>query len=445
MARQHPALVHLPIGFLLFGGLLALARRWRKEARPGTVEQSALLLGGWGGVAAAAAGSWLIQLGGYPTEALFWHRAFGFVIPLAAAGTLLLSLEDWPRPFQGAAWTILVGSLFLGGHLGGEMTHGKAFTSEYAPGILRPIFGEPPSLETRFDLSRPDSITVYKAIVDPIFVAKCTSCHGDGRRKGGLDLMTADAIAAHETDTEDDALITWGASEASLLIQRITLPAEHRRAMPPAPDAKPLSYTDIELLKWWVDSESGFDGTIASADIPSDIRSILSAYGMDDIQTGVFALDVADPDTAMVSILNAAGLRLTPVSRDQPFLDLACDMAACLTRDGLEGLAENIISVDLSGSDATDGDLAELAGFPHLTSIDLSRTSVVGSGLEALAGLDFLTRVNLYGTQLTDTGLEHLAGMASLESVYLWETDVTEEGVARLRDALENAEVNDGR
>lgn len=34
MARQHPAIVHLPIGFLLFGGLLAAFRRWQKRTNP---------------------------------------------------------------------------------------------------------------------------------------------------------------------------------------------------------------------------------------------------------------------------------------------------------------------------------------------------------------------------------------------------------------------------
>ncbi len=445
LARQHPALVHLPIGFLLFAGLLALARRWRKDEHQGSTEQAALVLGGWGGVAAAAAGSWLMQMGGYQADVLFWHRLAGFVIPLAAAGILLVSTERFGSGLRSAAWSLLVAGLVIGGHKGGEMTHGKQFTAEYAPVLLQPVLGGAPTLETRFDLSRPDSISVYSALAKPILHARCTSCHGEGRTKGGLDLTTAEAIAGHETDTDDDPLITWGSSEASLLIQRIMLPMEHRRAMPPVPDAKPLSHADVELLRWWVDSESGFDGTIAAADMPGSIRSILQAYGMGEIKRGVFALSVAEPDTASVTALRATGLRLTRVSVDEPFLDLACDAASCLSAEGLDPLAPNIISLELSGTDVTDSDLAALSRFPNLTSVDLSRTAVTGSSLEALANLPFLTRINLYGTRVDDSALDVLAAFPALEGVYLWNTNVTDEGVARLRDALPGADINDGR
>ena len=179
--------------------------------------------------------------------------------------------------------------------------------------------------------------------------------------------------------------------------------------------------------------------------MPGSIRSILQAYGMGEIKKGVFALSVAEPDTATVTALRAAGLRLTRVSVDEPFFDLACDAASCLDAEGLEDLAPNIISMDLASSDLADADLAALTRFPHLTTVDLSRNAIDGAGLEALLGLAFLTRINLYGTQVGDAALDMLADFPALEAVYLWETNVTEEGVARLRDALPDADINDGR
>ncbi|MDA0683470.1 MAG: hypothetical protein O3A57_03495 [Bacteroidetes bacterium] len=38
-----------------------------------------------------------------------------------------------------------------------------------------------------------------------------------------------------------------------------------------------------------------------------------------------------------------------------------------------------------------------------------------------------------------------LAGLKILTAVYLWQTAVSAEGAARLRDALPNADVDDGR
>lgn len=445
MARQHPAIVHLPIGFLIFAALLAGFRRWQKNDQPGSVEQAALILGGWGAVAAAAAGSWLIQMGGYPTEALFWHRALGFVIPLAAAGTLLASASAPTRGLRGVSWTLLIGSLFVGGHLGGEMTHGKAFSAEYAPGLLKPLVGEAPTLTTRFDLSRPDSASVYETIVVPIFQASCTSCHGEGRTKGGLDLSTADAIAAHQTDTEDDPLITWGDAGSSLLIQRVTLPAEHRRAMPPVPDAKPLSHADVELLRWWVESEAGFDGTISAVERPDAVERLLQAYGLGEILTGVFALDLPAPDTTAIREIEAWGVTISYVAADLPLLEWSGSNSTPLhVLEVADRIKDNVVSIDLSGGNAADSEISRLGAFPHLTSIDVSRTAVTGATFGDLAGLEYLTRLNLYGTDVDDAALEHLAEFPALESVYLWGTNVTEEGVALLRDALPNAEINVG-
>ena len=443
MARQHPALVHLPIGFLLFGFVLALFRRWQKEDQPGPTEQTALVLGGWGAVAAAAAGSWLIQMGAFPADDLYWHRLLGFFIPLAAAATLWLGASEAARPVRTLSWVLLVAALFVGGHLGGEMTHGKGYLAQYAPGFLKPVLGERPVLTDRFDLSTPDSTTIYEGLVAPIFAARCTSCHGEGRTKGGLDLASPEAIAAHETDSEDDPLITWGDPAASLLIQRIVLPEGHRRIMPPAPDAHPLSHSDVELIKWWVASEASFEGTIAGTDMPTSIKTLLTLHGMGEIKEGVFAVDQPMPDTTLFGAVRAAGGRITPVAADLPWLELACASAACL--EATTGLENHIMTVDLANSDATDASVALLAGFTHLTSLDVSRTTITGSTLGELASLAFLSRINLYGTALDDAGLDALAAFPALESAYVWQTNVTEEGVARLRDALPKAEINDGR
>ncbi len=445
LARQHPAIVHLPIGFLLFASLLAAFRRWSKADDSGPTEQAALVLGGWGAVAAAAAGSWLIQMGGYPTDALFWHRVLGFIIPLAAAGALLAGVQQPIRGMRSASWTLLIGCLLVGGHLGGEMTHGKAFAAEYAPSVLKPLIGDAPTLATRFDLSQPESASVYETIVAPIFETSCTSCHGEGRTKGGLDLTTADAIAAHETDTEDDPLVTWGDAEASLLIQRVTLPTEHRRAMPPVPDAKPLSHADVELLRWWVDSEAGFDGTISAVARPDAVERLLHAYGLGEILTGVFALDLPQPDTTAIRKTEERGVTISYMAADLPLLEWSSpDTTPLYAVEATDRIKDNVVSVNLSGGNATDADVTRLADFPHLTSLDVSRTAVTGATMSDLVGLEYLLRLNLYGTQVDDAALDQLADFPALESVYLWNSNVTEEGVARLRDALPNAEINFG-
>jgi len=438
--RFHSAFVHFPIALLILALVLSILRAlgWLKDGE--NAISITLALASWAGLKAVVAGSWLAQMGGYPPEVLFLHKMLGYSITVLAAA-LLYARYVYERRVVLSMWGVTLVLLTIAGDLGGQMTHGKGYVTEFAPDFAQRLLGHPDPMSTRFETDAPDSVTIYEGIIAPILAEKCTSCHGPDREKGQLMLHTREAIENHEGD---EPLIVAGSPEESLLIKRVSLPEGHEDQMPPPQNAKPVSHADVELLKWWISEGASFDQTIAEADMPDGINTILRAYGLGTIRRGVFALDVPMPDTSLVSALRSTGARVTAVAVDEPFLEVRCSKADCLSLASMRELSDHIISIDLSASDATDDDVANLSNFDRLTRLDLSRTKIDGSGLLILADMKYLAYLNLYGSDVDDAALEHIALVPNITAVYLWQTAVTKEGVERLRIQLPKAEINFG-
>jgi hypothetical protein len=124
-----------------------------------------------------------------------------------------------------------------------------------------------------------------------------------------------------------------------------------------------------------------------------------------------------------------------------------------------------IVMVDLSGTTATDADVAELKvltqvralnlnltkvtdgglvhlkGMKQLEELGLGLTSVGDPGMVHLKGLTRMKRMDLRATKLTDVGLGHLQGLKDLEVVDVDGTQVTDKAVTAFRKALPKVEV----
>ncbi len=439
IGRFHPGIVHLPVGILLFGLVLRVFRA------PDAVINVALVTGSWAALLAVTAGSWLAQLGAYPADTLFIHKLLGYSAALLSSA-LLYARFEMPRPLlTGALWVMIAGSLVVAGDQGGVLTRGAGYTTEYAPQFIQNVLGHPDPMKTRFSLSKPDSVSVFESVIAPIFAEKCTSCHGVDRNKGSLRLNSAESIGDHNGD---EPLIVAGQPSESLLIQRLSLPEGHDDQMPPPPNAKPISHADVELIKWWIAEGASFERSIAETPMTTSILTILGAYGLGEILTGIFALDVSPPDTTAINDLRAGGARVNALSIDTPFLSVRCESRSfCFddrAREAINTLSQNITHLDLSNSDVTDADLSSLSSLSNLTRLDVSETDVTGTGLSGLTDLEFLAYLNLFGTRVEDEQVEILYSMPGLRAVYLWQTSVSEDAIARLASTLTEARINSG-
>jgi mono/diheme cytochrome c family protein len=88
----------------------------------------------------------------------------------------------------------------------------------------------------------------FQRDIQPIFAARCESCHGPEKQRGGLRLDSHNAILKGGTD---GPVVTAGSSAKSLLIQLVT-GQDPDRPMPPKGDR--LTERQIALLKAWIDA-----------------------------------------------------------------------------------------------------------------------------------------------------------------------------------------------
>ena len=117
---------------------------WLKDGD--NVINLSLFIGSWAAIKSVAVGLWLSQMGAYPEDFLFIHKMLGFAITLLAAILLFIRVEIRKRAFVFVSWAFLLVGMTVAGEIGGKMTHGDGFTTEYAPGWIQSFAGTPPTL-----------------------------------------------------------------------------------------------------------------------------------------------------------------------------------------------------------------------------------------------------------------------------------------------------------
>lgn len=235
LGNLHLVLLHLPIGFVVAAVLLEFWR-WRRPSAEGAWLQGRLLAANAvGALLTAAAGLLLASAGGYPEDALAWHRWAG----VACAG---LAVVAWMVHGRGGAWMgrvalgLLLGATMVAGHHGATLTHGAGVTVWWGRAQ------EPAIAATGSD-------PVFIAEIQPMLARTCIECHGPDKARGRLRLdIRAAALAGGKSEIP---AIMPGKPDASELIRRVKLPRDHEEAMP-ADDGPGLTIAEIAALERWI-------------------------------------------------------------------------------------------------------------------------------------------------------------------------------------------------
>ena len=446
LGRLHPLIVHLPIGFILLTVVLEGLGRTRRFVRVRHAVPLALVMSALSSVGAVLAGYLLAESGGYSGELVGWHERLG--ISVAAATTLAVALH-WAarrqrrrvlwRAYAGVLSTTL-GLVVIAGHLGGTLTRGPDYLTEYMPEpllVLARLLPEQEA-EVRAGFTYPDEAVIYEHLVAPVLEARCVTCHGPEKQKGDLRLDSPEGITAGGTS---GPVLVPGRPAESRMIQRIWLPPDHEEIMPPR-GRQPLAAAEAELLRWWVEQGASFDEAIGRSQPPPGVLAILEqvAGPPEERVAPVLRSEVLPPDSASLEAARAAGLALRPIAAGSHFLRASCvstaESCGATQLQSLLPLADQLTELDLSGSGVVDADLAAIGRLHHLTRLSLDGTGVTDAGLGHLRGLAHLEYLNLYDTAITDAGLQGLSGLSNLRSLYLWQTGATREGVERLAERL---------
>ncbi len=300
---------------------------------------------------------------------------------------------------------------------------------------------------------------VYRDVVAPIMAAKCTSCHGEEKKKGKLQLH--DFAAMLKGGGDGPTTVIPGKVTESLLVARIVLPEDDDEHMPPS-DEPQVTKEELALLKWWVQSGASETATVAAAKPTPDVEGILAtllAKGLPKTETKAVAKEEkpkAKPLTdaekkAVAEIttkLTALNASLMPLAQDTEQLRLGVINAADKFGDKelalLEPIAAQVVWVDLARSQVTDAGAATLAKLVGLQRLHLENTKITDATLAQLGGLQSLEYLNLYGTKVTDAGLAKLATAKGLKKVFVWQTGVTHAGAKALEGQIPGVKVNVG-
>ncbi len=461
VGRMHPLLVHFPIGLVLAAAAVEAWRWARRERGVSEFTSVAMLLAALSAVGAVATGwinAW--QEGQDASSTLSLHSWLGTAMAavLLAAAWKTRRRDEPPASTEArlapARVLTMASALGIGlaGHFGGELVHGEGYVEKalFAALGMDGSDGGADAARSEVAIESDGSTSASAAVVVravkagtvdfqtqvlPIFESRCFECHGNGKRKGGLAMDSA----ASMTKADDDGVaVKAGEPDASLIVQRIMLPASDPDSMPP--EGERLTDAERDLIRTWI-KEGGVMEAVAAgvAAAPGAVKG--AAPSLD--------ADLSRRAAEVAQALRARGVIAQPLAQDDPRLDINASLATPPFTDAdlamLQPAAQAIVNLNLARSQVTDAGVAGLKGFDGLESLRLDSTGVGDAALACVAAMPRLKVLNVHSTKVTDAGLAALKQATALERVYAWNSQVTPAGAATLASARPNLRVNVGQ
>jgi uncharacterized membrane protein len=275
LGRFHVLILHVPVGVLILAvGMEVLARAPRFfVAGRSPIEPAMPLIWGAGALAAVAT----VALGymhasepGFTGAGVNHHRWAGTALAFTAV-LIWAWRADAPKSFARiwpAGIAAIVALLIVTGHLGGVLTHGADYLSKYAPGSRHE---GSTGLAGRSKPTDPGVADIYLDVVAPVLTAKCSACHNEDKRRGGLSLADYPSL---RKGGESGAVVKPGDPSSSELYRRITLPSTSQEYMPKNHKSPP-SAAEIEVLRWWIVIGAPQKGLVRELHPPQSVASDL--------------------------------------------------------------------------------------------------------------------------------------------------------------------------
>ena len=258
LGRFHPLAVHFPVSLILLAAILELftLKIFNSKLRAGI---NILVLGGVvTAIISVILGLLLSRDGDYGDDSLLIHQWTGIGAAFLGSITLLLLYglqrnSNWSsvKLYRGMLFFTTI-SISVAGHFGATLTHGSDYLSagmpwseDYHGSSLDNI--DFVSLKNDTAKLTPKQELDLNVQVKGIFAHNCYKCHGSEKVKGELRL---DGKAMVFKGGESGAVIVPGNPQESELFRRITLPRNHKEAMPSK--GKKLSENEIAVIGFWI-------------------------------------------------------------------------------------------------------------------------------------------------------------------------------------------------
>lgn len=422
--RMHPMLLHFPIVILLLAMVLEFFRfqtKYRTQEFYQGFTTNLWLTGLLTSAFTILMGLFLSKEGGYEGAALQWHKWLGVSLLYFTFAIYRSRNAAWYKDrIAKAGALVTVFALIFVGHYGAVLTHGQNF-------ILEPVLAEAPIVPL-------EEALVFDHVVQPILEKKCVSCHNADKAKGKLLLTDAESILKGGKNGE---LWVAGQPELSLLLQRLHLPEDDKKHMPPANKTQ-LSDQEKQLLSLWIKGNGVFDKKVI--DLPaSDSLRMLAATFLKPAPAPEERYDFAAAAEETIRQLNTDYRVVAPLAQASPALTVNIYNKKAFGPKSLTELSAvklQIVSLDLNKMPVKDADLKNISQFENLRRLNLNFTDITGRGLGELTALKNLQSLALSGTKINYQDLKkQLPAFKNLKSVALWNTRVAATEISQLQKA----------
>lgn len=424
VGRLHPMILHFPIVLLILAMLMEFFRFKSAFANEKLYDEFTtvlLLSGALLAAVTAIMGLFLAREPGYDNNSVQWHKWFGACIVFISSAIYWLRNASWYKPpvAQSAA-IATVCFLMFAGHYGANITHGENF-------VLGPV------MKSSRQSVPIDQALVYRDVVQPIFETKCISCHNPDKLKGGLMLIDEKSVLK---GGKSGKLFVPGQPQVSLLLERIHLPEEEKKHMPPS--GKPqLTAAEMNVLYQWIKANADFKKKVTDLP-PTDSLRMAAAIFLKPVEASEEQYDFAAADEKEIKKLNNNYRVIYELANGSPALAVNVynkSTYSIKVLDELSSIKKQIVSIDLNKMPVKDGDLKTIAKFENLRSLNLNFSDITGNTLKDLSSLKYLRSVSLAGTKLSIQTLDQLKSLKGLKEVVLWNTGLS----ARELQAFQNS------
>lgn len=410
--RMHPLLLHFPVVLLVLYCIwtLFIPKKAIDPVYRGQVSDWLLLLSAVSAVATALMGLFLSHEEGYDAEALLWHKWSGIAVALVAAiWYMFRHYFEKARAIGVCLAALSLAGIVLTGHQGAGITHGQNF-------LVAPLLPEKHEESVAIE----DAV-VYTHLVQPILEAKCMGCHNSNKAKGELVMESQDLLLK---GGKSGALWDSTQQDYGLLMQRVHLPLEQKKHMPP--QGKPqLTDEEISILHQWIKRGANFTTRVIDLST-SDTLRWLAEQSLSKKEVASFDFAAAEEQT--IRQLNNSNRVVYPIAIGSPALGVNFYNKEFFNSDQLKELLkvkEQVISLDCSHMPFKDEDLATVSQFTNLRTLLLNFTALSGKSLSDLKKLKYLKTLSLAGNNITKDKLKTLEEFPQLQKVSVWNTSLS--------------------
>jgi uncharacterized membrane protein len=429
VGRLHPLLLHFPIVLLLLAMFLEVFR-FNKAYVGVTLYQkftSGLLLAGiFLTSVTVIMGLLLSKEDGYSGTILEWHKWTGTSLVFIASFIYWLRDKSWYNAtLSRIAALITVVTLLITGHYGAALTHGDNF-------VLAPV--TPPKEKVTVDQA-----VLFEDVILPILNTKCLSCHNMEKAKGGLNLATAEAVLK---GGKNGKLFVPGNPAISLLLERVHLPFDDEKRMPPK--GKPaLTDEEMAISTLWIKGNAEMDKKVI--DLPQqDSLRILATASLGPVATAEEKYNFSAASTETVQKLNNDYRIISVLDRGSPALAVNIYNKSIFKSEALKELdpiKKQIVFLNLNGLPVQDEDLKTIASFENLRKLNLNFTAIKGDGLKHLLPLKLLNALSLSGTAVNFNFVKQLLDMKNLRELSLWRTGLKATEIEQLQKMAKGMQI----